>query len=64
MEYPSDGVVEQTQVSVSTVDSADEHAELWRQIVAAAPGFAEYQVKAGRRIIPLIRLSRTQSPQA
>jgi deazaflavin-dependent oxidoreductase (nitroreductase family) len=38
------------------VTAGEERERLWRMVVAAAPGFADYQRKAGERTIPLVRL--------
>ncbi|WP_078714780.1 nitroreductase/quinone reductase family protein [Agreia bicolorata] len=35
----------------------DERDAAWNQVVAVAPGFADYQVKAGERVIPVFRLT-------
>lgn len=35
-----------------------EHADGWSQFITRSPGFADYQVKAGERRIPVIRLAR------
>jgi deazaflavin-dependent oxidoreductase (nitroreductase family) len=36
--------------------TGEERARLWKMIVATAPGFADYQKKAGAREIPVVRL--------
>lgn len=38
-----------TEVGVAIADAA-EHAELWKRLVARAPGFARYQAKVERQI--------------
>jgi deazaflavin-dependent oxidoreductase (nitroreductase family) len=35
----------------------EERNAAWDQVVAASPGFADYQVKAGGRVIPVFRLT-------
>lgn len=35
----------------------DERDAAWNQVVAVASGFADYQVKAGDRVIPVFRLT-------
>lgn len=35
----------------------DERDAAWAQVVAVASGFADYQVKAGARVIPVLRLT-------
>ncbi len=41
----------------ATVIDGDEYAEHWTAITTAMPGFADYQVKAPNRRIPLVRLT-------
>jgi deazaflavin-dependent oxidoreductase (nitroreductase family) len=36
----------------------DEHTEAWAQFTTRSPGFADYQVTAGDRRIPVIKLTR------
>jgi deazaflavin-dependent oxidoreductase (nitroreductase family) len=43
-------------VKVEEVGS-DEHADLWKRVTTAMPGFAEYE-KTANRTIPLLRLTR------
>ena len=38
--------------------AADERGPVWERIVAAMPGFGEYEAKAGGRTIPVFRLER------
>jgi deazaflavin-dependent oxidoreductase (nitroreductase family) len=38
-----------------------EREDIWTQAVAVSPGFADYQVRAGERIIPVLRLRRRTS---
>jgi deazaflavin-dependent oxidoreductase (nitroreductase family) len=40
------------------ITSGEERARLWKMIVEKAPGFGEYQKKAGDREIPVVRLKR------
>ena len=47
------GVVEVTARELR----GDDRDAAWAQVVAAAPGFADYQVKAGSRLIPVFRLT-------
>lgn len=35
----------------------DEREAAWQQVVSVAAGFADYQVKAGPRLIPVLRLT-------
>jgi deazaflavin-dependent oxidoreductase (nitroreductase family) len=35
-----------------------EREDAWSRVVAVAPGFADYQVSAGERVIPVLRLRR------
>lgn len=46
-------------VPVTAVEvTGDEHASLYASIAARSSAFAEYQVKAGDRTIPIVRLTR------
>ncbi|MEB0000022.1 nitroreductase/quinone reductase family protein [Cryobacterium sp. RTS3] len=46
-------------VGVTATDlDGDEHARAWAEIVARAPGFADYQERAIGRRIPVLRLTR------
>ena len=47
------GVVEVTARELR----GDDRDAAWAQVVAVAPGFADYQVKAGPRLIPVFRLT-------
>jgi deazaflavin-dependent oxidoreductase (nitroreductase family) len=47
------GVVEVTAHELH----GDERAAAWNQVVAVAPGFADYEVKAAPRVIPVFRLT-------
>ena len=46
-------------VDVHAADVTDpDYDAAWAQFVARSPGFADYQVRAGSRRIPVVRLSR------
>lgn len=40
----------------------DERDAAWSRVVAIASGFADYQVKAGPRVIPVLRLTPRRPP--
>lgn len=48
---------EEVEVTATEL-TGDDHAAAWTEFIGRAPGFADYQVKAGDRTIPVIRLSR------
>jgi deazaflavin-dependent oxidoreductase (nitroreductase family) len=58
VEASDDGTIVTVDVTASEVPEP-ERSQLWEQVVAAAPGFGDYQVNAGDRIIPIFRLTRT-----
>lgn len=50
------------QAQVAVLDDA-ERDRVWRDVVVArAPFFADYQAKAGERVIPVARLTRVEPP--
>jgi deazaflavin-dependent oxidoreductase (nitroreductase family) len=57
IEIPAEGGTATVDVTASELDSEARQAA-WANIVAAAPGFADYEAKAAGRVIPVLRLTR------
>ena len=57
IEIPAEGGISTVDVTASELDSEARQAA-WANIVAAAPGFADYEAKAAGRVIPVLRLTR------
>ena len=57
IEYPDDhGGISRAEVSATELQGADRDAA-WARFVERSSGFAEYEQKAGDRVIPVFRLS-------
>ncbi len=48
-----------TYAVTATELEGDERNEGWSQFTTRSPGFADYEVKAGSRVIPVIKFTRT-----
>ena len=57
IEIPAEGGVSTVDVTASELEGEARQAA-WANIVAAAPGFADYEAKAVGRVIPVLRLTR------
>ncbi|QJU52614.1 nitroreductase/quinone reductase family protein [Herbiconiux sp. KACC 21604] len=57
IETPGENGVETVEVTARAL-SGDEYAAAWKRVVAAAPGFDDYRIKARHRTIPVLLLTR------
>ncbi|WP_368497093.1 nitroreductase/quinone reductase family protein [Herbiconiux sp. A18JL235] len=57
VEAPAGDGIETVEVTARAL-SGDEYATAWKRVVADAPGFDDYRVKAANRTIPVLMLTR------